>query len=98
MSDKNDKSFVVKRNDDEKFDTNVRAVISEIESLLGRIRENEGVETQIIRKDTEKGVGVRVSISDHEAVDAILEKIDQILRRMGRRKRLEIESHVHESV
>ena len=71
--------FHIEPSDDKDFEYQVKDLIDAIDDIVERLRSNEGVDSKVVRKDTADGVDIDVFLSDHDAIDAMLEKIESVV-------------------
>jgi len=61
------------------------AVHTEMQRMADKIRQNEGVEVIVARRDTKDTMEIGLGISDHEAKKAILEEFGKLASKLARR-------------
>ena len=69
----------------------VNAICADIDDLVDRIRRNESLKMVVQRSSEGDSTAVAVSMTDHDAMDAIKKKITEKLNKVSRKKKLKIE-------
>jgi len=84
-------SFTIDRPDSNDADRALRKMISEMEDLLDRYRHNEGVQTKLVKEDHADRVKLTVALSEHEAVESMIRKMEALVKKLARRNKLEVD-------
>lgn len=78
---------------EESVDDYITALLGQIEDTVVTVRRNEGLESQIVRHDTDDKCVVEISFTDHEAMreicDYIIEAVDGIAQQFNLNVRCE---------
>lgn len=63
----------------------------EIQRFLNTMRDNEKLESFLLRRDDEKVMELSIGISDHEAMKGILEKLEELMNKLGKKNNVKVE-------
>lgn len=67
---------------EESIDDYITAILGQVEDIVVTVRRNEGLESQVIRHDTDDECEIQVLFTDHEAMrdicDYIIETVDSL--------------------
>lgn len=88
-----DTKFYIKLSDKDKEQRHLRTLLTDLQEMLDRYRGNEGVHTRLERIDSDGVSTFDVGISGHDGVEGMIRKLQQIVERHSRRKKLELVRH-----
>jgi len=81
--------FVVQRPEEDADKLN--KIHYEVQKLVDRVGRNESLESFVNRTDNEKEMRLEIGLSDHEAIDAIVEEILKTAKKLVDKNEFEME-------
>jgi transcription initiation factor IIE alpha subunit len=75
-------------------DSDLNAIHFDIQRFVATLRKNEEIESLVSRRDDDKVMEIVVGFTDHEAMEGIMDSMDEMLKKLSRKMDIKVKVEV----